>query len=70
MYNYMIGVIIMVHLGTITNAAGEDVTELVKSGQYALSDRANDYLNRVIRANCTKYGNAGDKAELDARIIA
>ena len=46
------------------------VTELVKSGQYALSDRANDYLNRVIRANCTKYGNAGDKAELDARIIA
>lgn len=70
MYNYMIGVIIMVHLGTITNAAGEDVTELVKSGQYALSDRANDYLNRVIRANCTKYDNAGDKAELDARIIA
>ena len=60
----------MVHLGTITNAAGEDVTELVKSGQYALSDRANDYLNRVIRANCTKYNNAGDKSEPDVKIIA
>lgn len=66
----MIGVIIMVHLGTITNAAGEDVTELVKSGQYALSDRANDYLNRVIRANCTKNNNAGDKSEADVKIIA
>lgn len=60
----------MVHLGMITNAVGEDVTELVKSGQYALSDRANDYLNRVLHANCTKYGNVGDKAEPDAKIIA
>lgn len=60
----------MVHLGTITNAVGEDVTELVKSGQYALSDRANDYLNRVLHANCTKYDTGGDMIASDEKIIA
>lgn len=60
----------MVHLGAIFNAAGEDVTELVKSGQYALSDRANDYLKRVFYTNRTKSDSVSAKAETDTKITA
>ena len=60
----------MVHLGTIYNAAGEDVTELVKTGQYALSSRANDYLNRILHMDDTQHQSGLDKAEQDTKISA
>ena len=37
----------MVHLGTITNAKGEDVTALVRNGQYELGERAVQFLRRT-----------------------
>ncbi len=40
----------MVHIGTITNASGEDVTELVRSGQYELGERAVQFLKRTVLA--------------------
>lgn len=38
----------MVHLGTITNAKGEDVTALVRNGQYELGERAVQFLKRTV----------------------
>ena len=66
----MIGVITMVHLGTNNNAAGEDVTELVKTGQYALGDRANDYLNRILHAGDVPHKSGLGKAKQDTQISA
>ena len=66
----MIGVILMVHLGMITNAAGADVTALVKSGQYALSDRANDYVNRVLQASRKEQAASGDHLGTDTKVSA
>lgn len=59
----------MVHLGKITNAKGEDVTELVRTGQYYMGERAMDFLNRIIhsgtRARITDRADAASATDTD-----
>lgn len=51
----------MVHLGAIFNAKGEDVTELVRSGQYELGENANSYLKRLFSSqNNSQIANRDD----------
>ena len=60
----------MVHLGTITNAKGEDVTALVRNGQYELGERAVQFLMRAVLVPRKTCKVSAEISGLDAQSAA
>ena len=60
----------MVHLGTITNAKGEDVTALVRNGQYELGERAVQFLKRTVLAPRKVCKDSAEISGLDTQSVA
>ena len=60
----------MVHLGTITNAKGEDVTTLVRNGQYELGERAVQFLKRTVLAPRKACKDSTEISGLDTQSAA